>query len=66
MSGPGNNDSSRRAFLRFRGFWNQKDRKWEPLGSEYRNSIRDGLRIARKQAAPDLVKLPIIAPEPAK
>ena len=49
-----------------RGFWNQKDRKWEPLGSEYRNSIRDGLRIARKQAAPDLVKLPIIAPEPAK
>lgn len=49
-----------------RGFWNQKDRKWEPLGSEYRNAIRDGLRIARKQAAPDLVELPIIAPEAAK
>jgi Protein of unknown function (DUF3450) len=49
-----------------RGFWNPKENRWEVLGSEYRNPIRDGLRIARKQAAPDLVELPIIAPESAK
>lgn len=49
-----------------RGFWNQKERKWEPLGSDYRDPIRNGLRIARKQAAPDLIKLPIIAPGAAK
>jgi len=49
-----------------RGFWNQKDRKWEPLGSEYRTAIRDGLRVARKQMAPELIDLPIIAPGAAK
>jgi len=49
-----------------RGFWNQKDLKWEPLGSEYRTSIRDGLRVARKQKAPELIDLPIIAPGAAK
>jgi hypothetical protein len=49
-----------------RGFWNQEERKWEPLGSEYRNAIRDGLRVARKQKAPELIDLPIIAPGAAK
>jgi hypothetical protein len=49
-----------------RGFWNQTDRKWEPLGAGYRTAIRDGLRIARKQAAPDLIEIPLIAPEAAK
>lgn len=49
-----------------RGFWNQEKHTWERLDSEYRNAIRDGLRIARKQAAPNLVRLPIIAPEAAK
>lgn len=45
------------------GVWNQKSRQWEELGSEYRTAIRQGLRIARKQAAPDLLQLPISAPE---
>ena len=49
-----------------RGFWNQEERKWEPLGSDYRNAIRDGLRVARKQKAPELIDLPIIAPGAAK
>lgn len=43
--------------------WNQKDRKWEPLGAEYRASIKEGFRIARKQAAPDLFRVPVPAPE---
>ncbi len=49
-----------------RGFWNQHDRKWEPLGDSYREAIRKGLRIARKQAASDLIDIPVIAPGAGK
>lgn len=41
------------------GYWNSTDKRWEPLSSDYRNPIRQGLRIARKEAAPDLITLPI-------
>ncbi len=41
------------------GFWNNNEKRWEALPSEYRNAIRQGLRIARKEAAPDLLTLPI-------
>ncbi|MDF1583455.1 MAG: DUF3450 domain-containing protein [Methyloprofundus sp.] len=43
------------------GFWNQAEKRWEPLANEYRNPIRQGLRIARKEAAPDLLTLPVSA-----
>ena len=43
------------------GVWNQETRTWEPLDSGYRSAIRQGLRIARKQAAPDLIRLPLPA-----
>ncbi len=45
--------------------WNQRSRSWEELPSEYRDTIRKGVRVARKQAAPDLVRLPVLAPEEA-
>ena len=45
------------------GVWNQKERRWDPLDSSYRSAIRQGLRIARKQAAPDLLRLPLPAAE---
>lgn len=45
------------------GMWNQKDRKWEELSSGYRKSIQQGLKMARKQAAPNLMTLPVPAPE---
>lgn len=45
------------------GYWNQKERKWEPLSSSYRKSIQEGLKMARKQAAPNLMTLPVPAPE---
>jgi hypothetical protein len=45
------------------GVWNQETRSWEPLDRSYRSAIRDGLRIARKQAAPDLIRLPLPAPK---
>ncbi len=41
------------------GFWNDTEKRWETLPTEYRNSIRQGLRIARKETAPDLLTLPI-------
>ncbi|MBW6453341.1 MAG: DUF3450 domain-containing protein, partial [Methyloprofundus sp.] len=43
------------------GFWNQAEKRWQPLANEYRNPIRQGLRIARKEAAPDLLTLPVAA-----
>ena len=45
------------------GVWDQEARRWEPLDSSYRSAIREGLRIARKQSAPDLIRLPLPAPE---
>jgi hypothetical protein len=43
------------------GVWNRETRSWDPLDSSYRSAIRQGLRIARKQAAPDLIRLPLPA-----
>lgn len=48
------------------GFWNKETNAWETLPSSYRNAIRDGLRIARKEAAPDLLTLPLPAPEASR
>ena len=45
------------------GVWDQNNRQWIVLGNEYRNSIRQGLRLARNQISPDLLLLPIAAPE---
>ena len=39
--------------------WDQASRVWEPLDRSYRSPIRQGLRIARKQSAPDLLLLPL-------
>jgi hypothetical protein len=44
--------------------WDQENRVWEPLDRSYRSAIRQGLRIARKQSAPDLLLLPL--PEPQR
>ncbi|MGR9099465.1 MAG: DUF3450 domain-containing protein [Gammaproteobacteria bacterium] len=48
------------------GQWNKETKRWETLPAEYGLSIRNGLRIAHKEAAPDLLTLPIIAAEAAK
>jgi hypothetical protein len=48
------------------GVWSQAERRWVPLDSSYRSAIREGLRIARKSAAPDLVRLPLPAPTDAR
>jgi hypothetical protein len=48
------------------GFWNKNTKKWEVLPDSYRQAITKGLAIARKQTAPELLKLPVPAPERAK
>ena len=48
------------------GHWNADDRTWEMLPADYRLPIRNGLRIARNQAAPDLLRLPVHAPVSAQ
>jgi len=48
------------------GVWSQADGAWQPLDGGYRPAIRQGLRIARKQAAPDLLRLPVPAAEDAR
>jgi septal ring factor EnvC (AmiA/AmiB activator) len=45
------------------GVWERKARRWVPLDDDYRGSVRLALKIARKQAAPDLIQLPIAAAE---
>jgi hypothetical protein len=48
------------------GRWDQEARSWVPLDSSHRSSIRQGLRIARKQTAPDLIRLPLPAATDAR
>jgi hypothetical protein len=42
--------------------WDQKSRSWVDA-DEFKNDIRQGLKIAQKQVAPDLLFLPVSAPE---
>lgn len=48
------------------GMWDNDKREFVPLGNEYKGAIVKGLRIARKQASIDIMKLPIPAPEDAQ
>lgn len=47
------------------GWYNPETRSYELLGNEYRNEIRKGVRIARQLIAPELVLIPMPAPESA-
>jgi hypothetical protein len=44
------------------GMWDAQAKAWVPLDSSFRAPVRQGLRIARKMTAPDLVNLPLPAP----
>lgn len=47
--------------------WNHQNESWDVLDNgTYRNSIREGIKMAKKQASIDLVTLPIPAPEVAQ
>jgi Protein of unknown function (DUF3450) len=43
--------------------WNPATRQWEELSSSYSGAIKQGIRIAESQVAPDLVRLPVVKSE---
>ena len=45
------------------GFWNKQAGQWEKLPNKYQNYVTQGLRVARKQVTPNILELPIEAPE---
>jgi hypothetical protein len=47
------------------GAWDGAGAGWTSLGGSYRSSIQQGLRIAKKQVAPDLITMPVPAPQEA-
>ena len=50
----------------FAGAWDQRSRSWVELDRSYDESIKAGLRMARKQAAPSLILTPVPAAEDAQ
>ncbi|WP_201772727.1 DUF3450 domain-containing protein [Endozoicomonas numazuensis] len=47
------------------GQWNKETRQWEVLPESYRAGVNQGLKIARKQAPHNLIKLPVRTAEDA-
>ncbi len=46
------------------GVWNNQTRSWDPLPvGDYSAAIRQGVRIAKKQATINLLNMPVAAPE---
>ena len=41
------------------GVWNKQTGEWQPLDGSYRTQVTKGLRMAKKQLAPDLLMLPV-------
>jgi hypothetical protein len=47
------------------GVWDHRNRVWKEA-AESRSAVRKGIRVARKQTAPDLLRIPVPAAEAAK
>ena len=45
------------------GWYNAETGEFEELGNEHRNEVRKGIRVARQLIAPELILLPVPAPE---
>jgi hypothetical protein len=48
------------------GLWDARDDHWLALDAAHNADIEQAIRVARKQAAPELLRLPIPATEPAR
>jgi hypothetical protein len=46
------------------GFWEPRNQAWTPLETRHNQSIRQGLRIAARQAAPELIQVPVTVSMP--
>lgn len=44
------------------GVWNLYQSNWEPLDDEFKEQLAQGIRIARKQMPPNLIRLPVHPP----
>ncbi len=45
------------------GFWLASKKQWVPLDASLRESLDKAIRVAKKQTPPDLLILPVVAPE---
>ena len=54
------------SFVTINGIWDKQDKQWKILSEDYNRSIAQGILIAKKQAPPNLIKLPIPAPDEIK
>ena len=44
------------------GVWLDEEERWKTLPATYNSQIQEGLKIAREQAAPNLIRMPLPAP----
>lgn len=52
------------ADLKHTGMWNQESKSWQELEqSAYRDAVRQGVRMANRQASIDILSIPVAAPE---
>jgi hypothetical protein len=47
----------------YSGYWDQDNKTWVALPAAQKAQVREGLRIAKKQVAPNLFVVPVEAPE---
>ena len=47
------------------GYWDKQKHEWV-VADNYENAVAEGIAIANKQAAPNVIKLPVSAPEVSK
>lgn len=45
------------------GYWDKSQNQWVALDASYNQGIADSIRVAQGKVSPDLMKLPVIAPE---
>ena len=45
------------------GAWNNRSRRWQTLPAEYRDAVRQGLAVARKDIPPELFPIAVELPE---
>ena len=44
------------------GYWDSEQQAWRPLDGQFARSVEIGTRIAKKQAAPEILTLPVASP----
>ncbi|WP_258868960.1 DUF3450 domain-containing protein [Alkalilimnicola ehrlichii] len=48
---------------RHTGFWHPYERRWASLDDSYRKPVAQALRVARRQAPPELIRIPVVLPK---